>query len=529
MKKQSAIFSILQSIGRSFMLPIALLPIAGLLLGIGASFTNQTTVASYNLGWLLGTGTFLNYILEVMSSVGNVIFGNLPIIFAVGVALGMAKSEKAAAALSGLIAFLSMHTVISSMLKLSGQLNAEIIGTNITNTCGIVTLNMGVFGGILVGLLVGWLHNKFYKIKFPDYLSFFSGIRFVPIISAIFHIFIGFIMFYLWPIIQNLMFSSSGIVGKSGPIGILVYGIIKRSLIPFGLHHVFYMPFWQTALGGTEIIDGVSISGAQNIFFAQLASGNTKFFSIEATKFFSGEFLFMIFGLPGAALAMYTTSKPHKKPIIGGLLFSAALTSILTGITEPIEFTFLFVAPLLYGAHCVLAGISHMATYMCKISVGLTFSGGLIDYLLFGIFQGNTKTNWIYIFPLGICCFGIYYFLFKFLIIKFNFLTPGREADDLKSKLFTKEDYKNVNWDQNIAAIIVNCLGGAGNIETIDSCATRLRVEVKDTTKVSESELRKNGAAGIITKGKGIQVIFGPKVTTIKSEIDEYLEKNEGG
>ena len=523
MKKESAAFSILQRIGRSFMFPIALLPVAGLLLGIGASFSNAQMVSSFGLEWLLGEGTFLYFVLTVMKETGNIVFANLPIIFAMGVALGMAEKEKATATLSAAIAFLVMHQSISSMLNLTGKLdNGVMLDGSVGSVCGIESLQMGVFGGIIVGLGVAALHNKFYKIKLPTVLSFFGGTRFIPIISSLVYIFVGVLMYFIWPTVQSWIFALGGLVTGTGYIGTFIYGIIERALIPFGLHHVFYTPFWQTGLGGTAIIDGSYVTGAQNIFFAELASSSTTHFSVNATRFMAGKFPFMIFGLPGAALAMYSVAKPSKKKVAGGLLLSAALTAMLTGITEPLEFTFLFVAPILYAIHCVFAGLSFMLMHILNVAVGMTFSGGIIDLLLFGVFQGNEKTNWINVLPVGIAYFVIYYFMFKFIIQKFNFITPGREEDELETKLYTRKDLDASKQD-NVSQLIVEGLGGIDNIEDLDCCATRLRVKVADSSKVDEDKIKKSGSSGIISKGTGVQIIYGPRVTVIKSDVDEYI------
>lgn len=331
-------------------------------------------------------------------------------------------------------------------------------------------------------------------------------------------------MFFIWPYVQSGMYTLGNLVVASKYAGTFVYGLIERALIPFGLHHVFYTPFWYTGLGGTAIVDGYYITGAQNIFFAELASPNITKFSVDATRFMTGKFPFMIFGLPGAAYAMYKTAKKSKKEAVGGLLLSAALTSVLTGITEPLEFTFLFVAPLLYAVHCVFAGISFMLMHILNITIGMTFSGGFIDLLLFGILQGNAKTNWIYIIPVGVAYAIIYYFVFKFAIKKFNLITPGREEDELESKLYTKKDFEATKKD-NISEILVDGLGGIENIDNVECCATRLRINVKESEKVNEELLKQSGCAGIIKKGKGIQIIFGPRVTIIKADLEEYMEQ----
>lgn len=393
-----------------------------------------------------------------------------------------------------------------------------------------------MFGGIIVGLGVAALHNRFYNIQLPSALAFFSGTRFIPIISTITFIGVGIVMFFVWPFVQTGIYSLGGGVTASGYFGTFLFGLIKRALLPFGLHHVFYLPFWQTAVGGTMVIDGKTIMGGQNIFFAQLASPNTVHFSANATRYFTGEFVVMIFGLPGAALAMYTTAKSKKKKLVGALLLSAALTSMLTGITEPIEFSFLFVAPVLYGIHCVITGLAYMIMQMLNCTVGLTFSGGFIDLFLFGILQGNAKTNWVWVLPVGAVYFCVYFFLFRFLILKFNLKTPGREDDAEETKLYTRKDVDAKNAAKKdgaaaaatgrdeVSALIVDGLGGADNIANLDSCATRLRVTVVDTAKVADALLKQSGALGIMKSGTGIQVVYGPKVTVIKTNIEDYLE-----
>lgn len=537
------IFGVLQRVGRSFMLPIAVLPVAGLLLGIGSSFTNETTIATYGLQGILGNGTVLHALLIIMSKAGNVIFDNLPIIFAVGVAIGMAKAEKEVAALSAMISFFVMHASINAVLLLAGKVLADgtiapdVLEGTIASVCGIQTLQMGVFGGILVGLGVAALHNRFYKIELPNALSFFGGSRFVPIISTVTYVGIGILMYFIWPAVQNGIFALGGLVTGTGYFGTLIFGIIKRALIPFGLHHVFYMPFWQTAVGGTMMVDGNLIQGGQNIFFAQLASSDVTHFSADATRYFSGEFIFMIFGLPGAALAMYRCAKPEKKKAAGGLLLSAALACMFTGITEPIEFSFLFVAPMLFVVQVILAGSAYMVAHILNIAVGLTFSGGLLDLVIFGVLQGNAKTSWIRIIPAGIVYFLLYYVLFSFLIKKFDLKTPGREDDDEETKLYTKADVnarrteakegescsQAENSKDSRSAAIAMGMGGRNNITSVDCCATRLRCSIADSSLVDEKLLKSTGAVGVIVKGQGIQIIYGPQVTVIKSELEAYL------
>ena len=523
------IFGVLQRVGRSFMLPIAILPVAGLFLGIGGSFTNATMVEAYGLTGILGEGTFLYRILTVLNQCGDIVFGNLPIIFAMGVAIGMAKKEKEVAALAGAIAFFIMHAAISAMLSVTG-IGADLPNGSVTMVVGIESLQMGVFGGILVGLGVAALHNRFYKIQLPQVLSFFGGTRFVPIISAAVYMVVGIVMFYIWPVIQSGIYAVGDLVRSSGYAGTFLYGLMERALIPFGLHHVFYLPFWQTAVGGTAEVGGRLIEGAQNIFFAELADGSIAQFSVEATRFMAGKFPLMIFGLPGAALAMYRCAKPEKRKVAGSLLMSAALTSMLTGITEPLEFTFLFVAPALYVIHSLLAGAAYMLMHVFKVGVGMTFSGGMIDMTLFGIMQGNAKTNWIWIVFVGIAYFAVYYFLFSLLITKMDWKTPGREdSDDVK--LYRRSDVEAKKGggkaeggaDDPVSALICRGLGGKKNISDVDCCATRLRCTVYDSSLVSEALLKESGASGVIRKGQGIQVIYGPSVTVIKSNFEDYL------
>ena len=525
------IFGVLQRVGRSFMLPIALLPVAGLLLGIGSSFTNETMLAAYGLNSVIHPGTLIYTILDVMSQTGSAVFNNLALLFAMGVAIGMARKEKEVAALSGAVAYIIMNTAIQAMINAAGGVDA-MPANSTTTMLGITTLQMGVFGGIVVGLGVAALHNKFYKIELPQVLAFFGGTRFVPIISSIVYLVVGIAMFYIWPVVQSGIAALGALVLASGYAGTFIYGLLERALIPFGLHHVFYMPFWQTAVGGTAIIDGVTVTGAQNIFFAELASKSTTVFSVSATRFMAGKFPFMMFGLPGAALAMYHCAKPEKKKAAGGLLLSAALTAFLTGITEPLEFTFIFVALPMYAVHCVLAGLSFMLMHILNVGVGMTFSGGLIDLVLFGVMQGNAKTHWIWVVVVGAVYFVLYYLIFRFMISKFDYKTPGRD-DAEEVKLYTRADVNARNaasgstapaGDDPVSALIVEGLGGTDNLTDVDCCATRLRCTVKDAALVRQDVLKASGASGVICKGNGVQVVYGPKVAVIKAKLEDYLE-----
>ena len=510
MKKH--LFSLLQRIGQSFMLPIALLPIAGIFLGIGSSLTNTNMLAAYHLKGLMGPGTAPYILFSLLNSAGSIIFDNLPILFAVGVAIGMARSEKAIAALSSIVAFFVMHSTIGSLITYTGRSHSFLTGAT-TEIVGITSLQMGVFGGIIVGLGVAALHNRFYKIELPRVFSFFGGTHFIPIISAITYVGIGILMFYIWPPIQVLINDAGKLVLMSGYGGTFVYGLLERTLIPFGLHHVFYMPFWQTAVGGRELVNGQLIEGAQNIFFAELASPDTSHFSVAATRFMSGKFPLMMFGLPGAALAMYTCARPENKKAVGSLLLSAAISSAVTGITEPLEFAFLFVAPPLYVIHCAFAGLSYMLMHMLNVGIGMTFSGGFLDFFLFGILQGNTKTSWLHVIPVGILYFIVYFIVFRVMILKFNYQTPGHEKDNAAP----------VNNADNKSQQILDGLGGLENISDLSCCATRLRVTLHRPSKLNKEKILATGAAAVVANGDGVQVVYGPEVTVIHARLQDYI------
>ena len=484
------IFGVLQRVGRAFMLPISLLPVAGFLLGIGSCFTN----------------------FSVLKEAGSIVFENLPILFAMGVAIGMAKREREIAALAAAIAFFVMHATIGSIIEIQG---------------GAAQMQMGVFGGIIVGLGVAGLHNKFYNIELPQAVAFFGGTRFVPIISALVYVLVGGVMYFIWPPVQQVFYEIGEWILRTGYVGTWVYGFMERFLIPFGLHHVFYVPIWQTALGGTMEVQGVLVEGAQNIFFAQLADPSVGQFSVSATRFMAGKFPLMIFALPGAALAMYRTARPEKRRQVARLLISAAFTSMLTGVTEPIEFTFLFVSPVLYGLHCVFAGFSFLLMHMCSVGVGSTFSGGFIELALFGILQGNSKTNWIWVVIIGVGYFILYYVVFSYLIKKMNLKTPGRD-ESIEVRLYTSEDVENQMKvaKKDIAEAICNGLGGIGNISYMDSCVTRLRCTVREAALVNDELLKATGASAVVQKGNGVQIVYGPQVSIINSKIQEYMSRD---
>lgn len=433
-KKSGQVFAAAQQIGKSLFLPIAVLPFAGILLGVGSSFTNETTIAAYGLGRVLHPGTLLYGILTVLADAGNVVFANLALIFALAVALGMTKKEKGVAVLSSAVFYVVMLMTIHSLLVLDGSITDGVISAGvkegaIESVLGIRTLQMGVFGGVIAGLITAMLCNRFYKIQFPPVLSFFAGTRFIPIACMACAVVTGIILYVIWPVIQNGIFALGSVVQTSGYFGTFLYGCIERALLPFGLHHIFYLPFWQTGLGGTAVIDGNTVMGAQNIFFAQLASGDTARFSVDACRFLTGKYPFMMGGLPGAALAMYVTARPEKKKEAGSLLLSVGLTSFLTGITEPIEFTFLFLAPSLFVVHVLLAGLAFAICHVLEICVGTTFSDGLLDLIFYGILPGQAKSNWMTLIPVLAVYFVVYFTVFRFFILKWDLKTPGREAE----------------------------------------------------------------------------------------------------
>ncbi|MBR2680057.1 MAG: PTS transporter subunit EIIC, partial [Exiguobacterium sp.] len=501
----------------------------------------------------LHPGSVIFSFMVILSNVGGAIFGNLPLIFALAVALGMAKKEKGIAVLGAAIFYLVMLTTIHVFLGLDGSIHADgsidpsVREGAITSVLGIVTLQMGVFAGIVTGLVAAELCNRYYKMQLPPAFSFFGGTRFVPIVCMIFGIIVGVIMYFVWPFIQSGIFALGGIVQAAGYFGTFFFGCCERALIPFGLHHIFYLPFWQTGLGGTAVIDGQTVMGAQNIFFAELASPNTEHFSVDACRFLMGKFPFMMAGLPAAAYAMYTCARPEKKKAAGSLLFSVGLTSFLTGITEPIEFTFLFLAKELFAIHVFYAGCCFAACHILGIAMGTTFSDGLIDFILYGVLPGQAKSNWMMMLPLFAVVAVVYFITFKFFIMKWDLKTPGREADDEEVKMMSKDEYRkatgvgvagggaggaalaNLTPDQQKSAVILGGVGGVDNVTEIDCCATRLRLTLVDGSKVNEAVLKSTGAGGVVIKGNAIQVIYGPSVTIVKANFEEFVEDIRAG
>ena len=555
-------FKYLQRTGKALMLPIAALPIAGILLGIGGAFLGIAGMTDapaiyQSIADVINNSQFITALLTIMKNIGDIVFGNLPILFAVGVAAGLAKKDKATAALAAVFGFLVMNQVISTLLTLGmtklGVVTPDNVGeygTYVTTNVGIFTLNMSVFGGIITGMVTSTLHNKFFNIQFHPILSFFAGSRFVPIITSLVMALVGVVLAFAWPFVQDGIAALATLVNNSGNLGTFLFGLIERACVPFGLHHVFYTPFWYGSFVEAELlIDGTTqfVQGANTAYFVQLGSmgdlvGASKETMAQVvngtTRFMAGKFPFMMFGLPGAALAMYKCAKPEKRKAVGGLLGAAALTSLLTGITEPIEFTFLFVAPILFVVHAIFAGLSFMLMGMLNVFIGMTFSGGLIDFTLFGLLPAGAgvATNWYWVLVVGVIYFAVYYFVFSFLIKKLDLKTPGRD-DEEEVRLYSKKDFQERHggsaesttqaagtdeWKEK-APFVLEALGGPENIENLDACITRLRVEVVDTSKVDKERLKALGAAGVMEVKGGVQAIFGGNSNTLKNHILDII------
>ncbi|MBM7311882.1 PTS transporter subunit EIIC [Streptococcus suis] len=500
-------FKKFSQLGQAFMLPISILPVAGLLLGIGGALSNSNAVAQFPVldqAWLQAVFT-------IMSTAGSAVFANLALIFAIGVAVGLADADKGTAGLSAGVAYLVYTATISGFLTLFADKGASI--------------DTGVLGALAIGITVATLHNKYRKIELPAFLGFFGGSRFIPIISSFAAIAIGSIFYIIWPPIQNLLVDFGKAIAEMGSFGTFLYGFGLRLTGAFGLHHTIYPMFWYTSLGGSEVVAGETIQGAQNIFFAQLADANHTGLFTYGTRFFAGRFATMIFGLPASCLAMYHAIPKENRKKVGSFYSSSALTSLLTGITEPIEFSFLFVAPWLYVVHAFLDGLSFLVADLLQIRIGNSFSGGLIDYLIFGVFQGNDKTNWIYVIPVGLLWAAVYYLVFKFLVTKFHVLVPGMESSDQASH--SEKVLSNDSSLRDNAIAIIDALGGADNIENVTACATRLRVSLRNSGLVDKGVIQSIGATAVLDVKGGIQAIFGGKAILYSQEINQILGLEE--
>lgn len=497
------LFGQLQRIGKALMLPVAILPAAGLLLAIGTAMQGESL--QHYLPFIQNGG--IQSVAEMMTGAGGIIFDNLPMIFAMGVAIGLASGD-GVAAIAAFVGYLVMNKTMGAFLHVSPD-NVNDAASGYASVLGIPTLQTGVFGGIIIGALAAWCYNKFYNISLPSYLGFFAGKRFVPIMMATTSFILAFPMAWIWPSIQTgLNAFSEGLLDSNTGLAVFLFGFIKRLLIPFGLHHIFHAPFWFE-FGAWKNAAGEMIHGDQRIFIEQIREGS----KLTAGKFMQGEFPVMMFGLPAAALAIYHTAKPENKKVVAGLMGSAALTSFLTGITEPLEFSFLFVAPVLFFVHAILDGLSFLILYLLNVHLGYTFSGGFIDYVLLGILPN--KTQWWLVIPVGVVYAFIYYFVFRFLILKFKYKTPGRED---KQAQFTNSSASELPFN------VLKAMGGEENIKHLDACITRLRVEVKEKGKVDVAGLKALGASGVLEVGNNMQAIFGPKSDQIKHDMSLIMK-----
>ncbi|MBO0927312.1 PTS transporter subunit IIABC [Staphylococcus sp. 30400_3112M30941] len=496
------LFGQLQRIGKALMLPVAILPAAGLLLAIGTAMQGESL--QHYLPFIQNGG--VQTVAKLMTGAGGIIFDNLPMIFALGVAIGLAGGD-GVAAIAAFVGYIIMNKTMGDFLQVTPK-NVGDPASGYASILGIPTLQTGVFGGIIIGALAAWCYNKFYNINLPSYLGFFAGKRFVPIMMATTSFILAFPMALIWPTIQSgLNAFSTGLLDSNTGVAVFLFGFIKRLLIPFGLHHIFHAPFWFE-FGSWKNAAGDIIHGDQRIFIEQIREGA----HLTAGKFMQGEFPVMMFGLPAAALAIYHTAKPENKKVVAGLMGSAALTSFLTGITEPLEFSFLFVAPLLFFIHAVLDGLSFLTLYLLDLHLGYTFSGGFIDYFLLGILPN--KTQWWLVIPVGLVYAVIYYFVFRFLIVKLKYKTPGRE--DKQSQATTASATE-------LPYAVLEAMGGKANIKHLDACITRLRVEVNDKSKVDVPGLKDLGASGVLEVGNNMQAIFGPKSDQIKHEMQQIM------
>jgi PTS system glucose-specific IIC component len=472
-------FSILQKIGKCMMLPVSVLPVAGILLGVGSA----------HFVWLPDA------VSQIMAAAGSAVFGSLPLLFAIGVAIGMTNND-GVAALAGTVGYVVFLAAMGVCAKLMGIESKPIMG--------IPSIETGVFGGIIVGLIAAAVFNRFYKIKLPSYLGFFAGKRAVPIITAFAVILAGGVLSFVWPPIGGgIDRFSHWAVHERPALAFSIYGLVERALIPFGLHHVWNVPFFFQAGDFTDPVTGDVVHGE----IARFIAGD------PTAGHMTGGYLFKMFGLPAAALAMWRSALPDQRAKVGGIMVSGALTAFLTGITEPIEFAFLFVAPVLYAIHAVLAGLAYFTCVALGIKHGFTFSHGLIDYIV--LFPNSHNALWLFV--LGPAWAAVYYGVFTFAIRRFNLLTPGREVETE-----AQASARSATGD-NFALQLVRAFGGRSNIVNLDACITRLRVKLADVTKASPERLKALGAAGVVVLGDGVQAIFGTQSENLKTDMQEYL------
>lgn len=517
--KKASWMEIFQGLGKTFMLPVALLAFMGLFLGIGSAFSSDATIDAFSF---LGA-PWLQVIFRFMSTIGGFAFSYLPVMFAMAIPLGLARKEKGVAAFSGFVGYVVMHLSINFYLQETNQLaSAELLresGQEIV--FGIQTLSMGVLGGIIAGLIVYKLHMKFYHFQLPDSFAFFSGARFVPIITAVTMSIVGVLIPMIWPLFALVITGIGNLIQQAGPFGPFLFGSGERLLLPFGLHHILVSMIRFTEAGGSQIVDGQQVFGALNIFYAELQNGLS--ISPSATAFLSqGKMPTFMFGLPAAALAMYQTAKPQNRHKIKGLLISGVIATFVTGITEPIEFLFLFISPLLWIFHVIMTGAGFMVMRVLGVTIGNT-DGGILDFVIFGVMQGN-DTKWWLVLIVGACWFAIYYFVFKTVILRKNLKTPGREDTAPEEMDYSDEELFHTAKGRFDAPGILSALGGSENIESLDNCITRLRLVVKNGAIIDDDRLKKLGALGVVhLNDTNIQVIIGTKVTTVKNQLDAIL------
>lgn len=599
----------LETMGKASIFPISLLPLAGLCLGLGTLFTNAINIKIYGLQNILGKVYFVGDTLTVtkttalyefliiLSKLGNIIFSNLPLLFAIGTAFAFAKYEKPTAALMGGVFFLIMHQTINGLLSTTIIPGVPLVADTPENPyamlmagqsviLGIQSLQMGIFGGIVAGLMTAGIHSRYCKMKLYSNMNslsvaeFFKLSKLPALLTVICAIFTGVVSYIVWPFVQTGVANLGFFIKNTGYVGTFLFGVIERILMPFGLQNVFSLPLMYTKTGGEMIARGTSIQGFQNMFLHHLIDPATKKFSVNYTRFMTGKYLFMMFGLPAASLAMYNAASKDRKKFIAGLLFSVALASFLVGFTEPLELLLLFTAPLLYLIHIILAGLSFVAMHIMNAATGVSFSGGLADYYLFGVLQGQAKTGFTSIIPFGIAYFIIYYLLFRILISKFNLKTLGREnivqydkeikveeiipaVDTVTVRKLTEEEIKadssltaenkdnenttdesnktfeensekpeeEISEEKNIRELekteaILFALGGKRNIINIDNCSSRLKLEVKNSLFVNDAALKITGALGVIKNKENVEVIYGPATSDIKTRLEEYLKTN---
>lgn len=513
---KATLWEFLQNLGKTFMLPVALLAFSGILLGIGSSFSGTALLET--LPFL--DNVYLQALFTWMTKLGLVTFIYLPVMFAIAIPMGLAREEKGVAAFAGFVSFATLNLTINFYLTMAGVIgNPEAMAAyGVKSILGIESIDTGILGAVFVGVLAAKLHSRFYTIKLPDALGFFGGPRFVPIITVLVTGFVGLFVPLVWPWLASAIQGLGNAISSAGAFGPMLFGTGERLLLPLGLHHILVALVRFTEVGGVMFVDGQQVSGALNIFYAQLAAGEN--FSVEATRFLSqGKMPAFLGGLPGAALAMYHCCAPENRGKIKALLLSGFVACFVGGITEPLEFLFLFIAPMLFMFHAIMTGLGFMLMGLLDVTIGNT-DGNIIDFFIFGIMQG-TQTKWYLVPIVAAAWFAIYYAVFRFAIIRFNLKTPGREVNEqVIAEAVTGSD---VTADAQ-AEVIMQALGGAQNILSLDNCITRLRLSVNDISLIDEDVLKANGALAVIKLDvHNLQVVIGPKVHLVKNQLQQLM------